>query len=56
MRRGCLYLVAIMDWATRKVLAWRVSNTMDVEFCLDDPTPGKWAGQAAMRSMSAGDW
>jgi putative transposase len=35
MRRGFLYLVAIMDWATRKVLAWRVSNTMAVEFCLD---------------------
>ena len=34
MRRGFLYLVAIMDWATRKVLAWRVSHTMDVEFCL----------------------
>ena len=32
MRRGFLYLVAVMDWATRKVLAWRVSNTMDVEF------------------------
>ena len=35
MRRGFLYLVAIMDWATRKVLAWRASNTMDVEFCLE---------------------
>lgn len=34
MRRGFLYLVAIMDWATRKVLAWRLSNTMDVEFCI----------------------
>jgi putative transposase len=34
MRRGFLYLVAIMDWATRKVLAWRVSNTMDAEFCV----------------------
>jgi putative transposase len=33
MRRGFLYLVAVMDWATRKVLSWRVSNTMDVEFC-----------------------
>ena len=33
MRRGFLYLVAVMDWATRKVLAWRVSNTLDVEFC-----------------------
>ena len=35
MRRGFLYLVAIMDWATRKVLAWRVSNTMDVSFCVE---------------------
>jgi putative transposase len=34
MRRGFLYLVAVMDWATRKVLAWRVSNTMDVTFCV----------------------
>jgi putative transposase len=35
MRRGFLYLVAVMDWATRKVLAWRVSNTMDVEFYIE---------------------
>jgi putative transposase len=35
MRQGFLYLVAVMDWATRKVLAWRMSNTMDVEFCLE---------------------
>ena len=35
MRRGFLYLAAVMDWATRKVLAWRVSNTMDVEFCVE---------------------
>ena len=34
MRRGFLYLVAVMDWATRKVLSWRVSNTMDTEFCV----------------------
>ena len=34
MRRGFLYLVAIMDWATRKVLAWRLSNTMGVGFCI----------------------
>jgi len=34
MRRGFLYLVAIMDWATRKVLAWRLSNTMEAEFCV----------------------
>ena len=35
MRKGFLYLVAVMDWATRKVLAWRLSNTMDVEFCIE---------------------
>jgi putative transposase len=35
MRRGFLYLVAVMDWCTRKVLSWRVSNTMDVGFCIE---------------------
>lgn len=35
MRRGFLYLVAIMDWATRKVLAWRLSNTLEAEFCVE---------------------
>ena len=35
MRRGFLYLVAVMDGSTRKVLSWRVSNTMDVEFCIE---------------------
>jgi putative transposase len=34
MRRGFLYLVAVMDWASRRVLAWRLSNTMDVDFCV----------------------
>jgi putative transposase len=33
-RRGVLCLVAAMDWVTRKVLAWRLSNTMDVAFCV----------------------
>jgi putative transposase len=32
--RGILYLVAIMDWHSRAVLAWRVSNTMDAGFCV----------------------
>ena len=35
VRRGFLYLVAIMDWATRHVLAWRLSNTMDASFCVE---------------------
>ena len=35
VQRGFLYLVAIMDWATRHVLAWRLSNTMDAGFCIE---------------------
>jgi len=35
MARGFLYLVAIMDWASRKVLSWRLSNTLDTQFCVD---------------------
>jgi putative transposase len=31
--KGHFYLVAIMDWFSRRVLAWRISNTMDVHFC-----------------------
>jgi putative transposase len=35
MGRGFLYLVAVIDWASRAVLSWRLSNTMDVSFCVD---------------------
>jgi putative transposase len=35
MRKGFLYLVAIMDWFTRKVLAWRISNTLEAHFCFE---------------------
>lgn len=35
MRRGFLYLVAVMDWFSRRVLAWRLSNTMEVDFCIE---------------------
>jgi putative transposase len=35
MAKGFLYLVAVMDWFSRKVLAWRLSNTLDTDFCLD---------------------
>ncbi|MHB8223898.1 MAG: IS3 family transposase, partial [Desulfurivibrionaceae bacterium] len=35
MHKGFMYLIAIMDWATRKVLSWRVSNTLDTRFCVD---------------------
>jgi putative transposase len=35
MARGFCYLVAIMDWASRKVLSWQLSNTLDTSFCTD---------------------
>jgi putative transposase len=35
MRRGFVYLAAVMDWHSRRVLAWRVSNTLTTDFCLD---------------------
>ena len=35
MAHGFVYLVAIMDWHSRKVLAWRLSNTMETHFCVE---------------------
>ena len=35
MAKGFVYLVAIMDWYSRRVLSWRVSTTMDTDFCID---------------------
>ena len=35
MARGFVYLVAIIDWYSRKVLAWQLSNTLDADFCVD---------------------
>ncbi len=35
MSRGFMYLVAIMDWNSRKVLSWRLSNTLDTGFCIE---------------------
>jgi putative transposase len=34
MNRGFMYLVAVMDWHSRKVLSWRISNTLDADFCV----------------------
>ena len=35
MTRGFMYLVVVMDWYTRKVLSWRLSNTMEADFCVE---------------------
>ena len=37
MARGFLYLVAIMDWHSRYVVAWRLSNSLEADFCVDAP-------------------
>jgi putative transposase len=35
MRRGFLFLVAVMDWYSRKILSWQLSNTMHADFCIE---------------------
>ena len=35
MSRGFMYLMAVMDWHCRKVLSWRISNTLDADFCVE---------------------
>lgn len=35
MRRGFVYLFAVLDWASRRVLAWRLSNTLTTDFCIE---------------------
>ena len=50
MARGFVYLAAVIDWFSRRVLAWRVSITMDVEFCLEA------VGEALSALRTAGDF
>lgn len=35
MRRGFVYLFVVMDWASRRVLSWRLSNTLSTDFCIE---------------------
>jgi putative transposase len=35
MKKGFLYLMAVMDWHSRKVLSWKLSNTLDADFCVE---------------------
>ena len=39
MKQGFVYLASVMDWATRRVLSWRVSNTLTSDFCDDRLNP-----------------
>jgi putative transposase len=49
MARGFVYLTAVLDWFSRRVLSWRVSITLEVEFCLD-------AVEEARQARPAGDF
>lgn len=42
MRRGFLYLVALMDWVSRYVLSWRLSNTLEADFCIEALEEALW--------------
>ena len=35
MKRGFIYLFAVIDWTSRRVLSWRLSNTMAADFCIE---------------------
>jgi putative transposase len=36
MKRGFVYLFAVLDWASRRVLSWRISNTLTTDFCIEE--------------------
>lgn len=54
MPQGFLYLVAVMDWFSRYVLAWQVSNTLDVHFCLNALDAALQQGQPAIFNSDQG--
>ena len=66
LTRGFLYLVAVMDWASRKVLAWRLSNTLESSFCVEalaealqawpSPTGSRTLGSTSRWTARAAGW
>ena len=54
MPKGFMYLVAVMDWHTRFVLSWELSNTMDSEFCLKALNQAFAYGQPAIFNSDQG--
>ena len=53
MARGFAYLVAIIDWYSRRVLAWRLSNTLDTGFCLEALRDALTGSAARSRALAA---
>lgn len=54
MNRGFVYLMAVIDWYSRYVLSWRLSNTLDVGFCLDGLDAALEVGQPAIFNTDQG--
>lgn len=54
LRTGFVYLVAILDWYSRKVLAWRLSNTLETRFCLDCLEDALWVSQPLIFNSDQG--
>jgi putative transposase len=54
MRRGFLYLVAVLDWYSRYVLAWALSNTLDALFCLEALDHALGSGQPEIFNTDQG--
>ncbi len=54
MARGFLYLVAIMDWHSRYVVAWRLSNTLEADFCVDALTEALGQGRPQVFNTDQG--
>ena len=54
MRHGFMYLVAVLDWFSRYVLAWQLSNTLDGYFCLDALQQALRSGQPKLFNTDQG--
>lgn len=52
MARGFVYLAAVVDWFSRRVLAWRLSITMEAAFCVEALEEESWLGMASRRSST----
>nr|VFK41632.1 MAG: Integrase core domain-containing protein [Candidatus Kentron sp. SD]VFK47021.1 MAG: Integrase core domain-containing protein [Candidatus Kentron sp. SD] len=53
---GYMYLVAIVDWYSRRVLSWRLSNTLDTRFCLDALFAALKQGEPIIFNTDQGSW
>jgi putative transposase len=54
LRGGYVYLVAVLDWYSRYVLSWRLSNSLEVGFCLEALEAALWGGQPEIFNTDQG--